>query len=46
MEYCCYKIIDNILQVRIFRCNAERSDFISRNKGCKIIDSVLINYVG
>jgi len=42
MEYCCYRIIDNILQVRIFRSNAERLEFIRRNKGYKVVDSVLI----
>lgn len=46
MEYCCYKIIENILQVRIFRSDAERLEFMRRNKGYKIVDSVLINYGG
>ena len=46
MEYCCYRIIENILQVRIFRSDAERSEFMRRNKGYKVIDSVLINYGG
>lgn len=45
-EYYCYRIIGNILQVRIFRSDAERLEFMRRNKGYKIVDSVLINYGG
>lgn len=43
-ESCCYKVVDNILQIRMFKNDVDRLNFMKRNEGYAIIDSVLINY--
>ncbi len=40
MKYCCYRIIENILQVRIFKSDVERSNSMKKNKGYRMIDDV------